>query len=41
MSSCNRWDGSFMGAQKLSDLGFPAIGILGTIDNDLVTQIIQ
>lgn len=28
-------DGSFMGAQKLSDLGFPAIGIPGTIDNDL------
>ena len=24
-----------MGAQKLSDLGFPAIGIPGTIDNDL------
>lgn len=28
-------DGSFMGAQKLSELGFPAIGIPGTIDNDL------
>ena len=28
-------DGSFKGAQKLSDLGFPAIGIPGTIDNDL------
>ena len=28
-------DGSFNGAQKLSDLGFPAIGIPGTIDNDL------
>lgn len=28
-------DGSFTGAQKLSDLGFPAIGIPGTIDNDL------
>ena len=28
-------DGSFAGAQKLSDLGFPAIGIPGTIDNDL------
>lgn len=28
-------DGSFIGAQKLSELGFPAIGIPGTIDNDL------
>ena len=28
-------DGSFNGAQKLSELGFPAIGITGTIDNDL------
>ena len=28
-------DGSFRGAQKLSELGFPAIGIPGTIDNDL------
>ncbi|MDZ4910484.1 ATP-dependent 6-phosphofructokinase, partial [Clostridium perfringens] len=28
-------DGSFNGAQKISDLGFPAIGIPGTIDNDL------
>lgn len=28
-------DGSFLGAQKLSELGFPAIGIPGTIDNDL------
>lgn len=28
-------DGSFMGAQKLSELGFPAIGLPGTIDNDL------
>ena len=28
-------DGSFKGAQKLSDMGFPAIGIPGTIDNDL------
>jgi 6-phosphofructokinase 1 len=28
-------DGSFNGAQKLSELGFPAIGIPGTIDNDL------
>lgn len=28
-------DGSFNGAKKLSDLGFPAIGIPGTIDNDL------
>ncbi len=28
-------DGSFMGAKALSELGFPAIGIPGTIDNDL------
>lgn len=28
-------DGSFTGAQKISELGFPAIGIPGTIDNDL------
>lgn len=28
-------DGSFMGAQALSNHGFPAIGIPGTIDNDL------
>ncbi len=28
-------DGSFQGAQKLSEMGFPAIGIPGTIDNDL------
>lgn len=28
-------DGSFRGAQKLSERGFPAIGIPGTIDNDL------
>lgn len=28
-------DGSFKGAQKLSDEGFPTIGIPGTIDNDL------
>lgn len=28
-------DGSFRGAEKLSELGFPAIGIPGTIDNDL------
>lgn len=28
-------DGSFRGAQKLSELGFPAIGVPGTIDNDL------
>ena len=27
--------GSFNGASKLSELGFPAIGIPGTIDNDL------
>lgn len=28
-------DGSFNGAKKLSELGVPAIGIPGTIDNDL------
>lgn len=28
-------DGSFMGAEKLSELGFPTIALPGTIDNDL------
>lgn len=28
-------DGSFMGAKALSEQGFPAVGIPGTIDNDL------
>lgn len=28
-------DGSFNGAKKLADLGFPTVGIPGTIDNDL------
>lgn len=28
-------DGSFAGANKLSDLGIPTIGVPGTIDNDL------
>lgn len=28
-------DGSFTGARKLSEAGFPAIGVPGTIDNDL------
>ena len=28
-------DGSFSGAKRLSDAGFPTIGIPGTIDNDL------
>ena len=28
-------DGSFMGAKAVSERGFPAIGIPGTIDNDL------
>ena len=28
-------DGSFMGAKLLSELGFPTVGIPGTIDNDL------
>ncbi len=27
-------DGSFMGAKKLSEMGYPCIGIPGTIDND-------
>ncbi|WP_252314611.1 6-phosphofructokinase [Sinobaca sp. H24] len=28
-------DGSFRGAQKLTELGFPTIGVPGTIDNDI------
>lgn len=28
-------DGSFAGAEKLSELGFPSIGVPGTIDNDM------
>ncbi|WP_073154388.1 6-phosphofructokinase [Seinonella peptonophila] len=28
-------DGTFRGAQRLTDLGFPTIGIPGTIDNDI------
>lgn len=28
-------DGSFMGAMRLTEMGFPAIGIPGTIDNDI------
>lgn len=28
-------DGSFRGAQKLTQLGFPTVGIPGTIDNDI------
>ena len=28
-------DGSFTGALKLTQKGFPAIGIPGTIDNDI------
>ena len=28
-------DGSYMGAKKLSDMGYPCIGIPGTIDNDV------
>lgn len=28
-------DGSFRGAQKLTEMGFPAVGVPGTIDNDL------
>lgn len=29
-------DGSFRGAQKLTEKGFPCIGVPGTIDNDIV-----
>lgn len=28
-------DGSYMGAKKLTEMGFPCIGIPGTIDNDI------
>jgi len=28
-------DGSFMGAKKLTEMGFPCIGLPGTIDNDI------
>ena len=28
-------DGSYMGALKLSEMGFPCIGVPGTIDNDI------
>lgn len=28
-------DGSYMGAQKLSEMGFPCIAVPGTIDNDI------
>ncbi|PSL44076.1 6-phosphofructokinase [Salsuginibacillus halophilus] len=28
-------DGSFQGAQKLTELGYPTIGVPGTIDNDI------
>lgn len=28
-------DGSYMGAMKLSEMGFPCIGLPGTIDNDI------
>ncbi|MGM0967961.1 MAG: 6-phosphofructokinase [Bacillota bacterium] len=28
-------DGSFMGAKKLTELGFPCVGVPGTIDNDI------
>ncbi|WP_097356189.1 6-phosphofructokinase [Candidatus Enterovibrio escicola] len=29
-------DGSYMGAKKLTEMGFPCIGLPGTIDNDVV-----
>ncbi len=35
MLSCNWWRWFICRSSKLSDLGFPAIGIPGTIDNDL------
>ncbi|MFC0522350.1 6-phosphofructokinase [Pontibacillus salicampi] len=28
-------DGSFMGAKKLTELGYPCVGVPGTIDNDI------
>lgn len=28
-------DGSYMGAKRLTEMGFPCIGLLGTIDNDV------
>ncbi|MCK8178226.1 6-phosphofructokinase, partial [Erwinia amylovora] len=28
-------DGSYMGAKRLTELGFPCIGLPGTIDNDV------
>ncbi|EPE37456.1 6-phosphofructokinase [Candidatus Photodesmus katoptron] len=28
-------DGSYMGAQKLTDMGYPCVGLPGTIDNDI------
>ncbi|TEW55995.1 6-phosphofructokinase [Psychromonas sp. RZ22] len=28
-------DGSYMGAKKLSEMGFPCVGLPGTIDNDI------
>lgn len=35
MPSCNRRDGSYIGAQKLTKMGVPCISIPGTIDNDV------
>ncbi len=29
-------DGSYHGAMRLTELGFPAVGLPGTIDNDIV-----
>lgn len=28
-------DGSYMGAKRLTEMGFPCIGLPGTIDNDI------
>lgn len=28
-------DGSYMGAMRLTEMGFPCIGLPGTIDNDI------
>ena len=34
-------DGSFRGAQKLTEKGYPCIGVPGTIDNDIAELILQ
>lgn len=32
-------DGSYMGAKKLTEMGYPCIGLPGTIDNDIAVLI--